>query len=154
MTSLNSGDIMHSPANRKLPQRRSRRNATSRRGARTSAVLFKKRGNIPNGSVPPYASISSRSRFTSRDLKAKVVRLGDGWRVNGKSTGSLDCFPSNYADSISAFPTNSQTRPKPVPIRGGRDESELEPNTADFRGDHHFWGHWAFMKTSRILTLI
>ena len=33
----------------KLPRRRSRRNTTLRRGARTSAILFKKRGNIPEG---------------------------------------------------------------------------------------------------------
>ena len=37
----------------KLPRRTSRRNTTLRRGARTSAVLLRKRGNIPNGSEPP-----------------------------------------------------------------------------------------------------
>ena len=52
--------------------------------------------------------------------------------MDGRSTGSLDCFPSKRAYSISAFPTDSQSRPPPAPIRGGRDESELEPNTADF----------------------
>ena len=74
-------------------------------------------------------------------LKAKVVRLGDGWQVDGRSSGSLDCFQSKWADSISAFPTDLQTRPPPAPIRGGRDESELEPNTANFKVDHHLWGH-------------
>ena len=138
---------------RKLPKRRSRRNTTERRGARTTAVFFKKRGNIPNGSVPPQESRSSSSRFTSRDLKAKVGRLGDGWQVDGRSIGSLDCFPSKWAYSISAFATDSQTRPLPAPIRGERDESELEPNTADFKVDHHLWGHWAFIRTSRLLTL-
>ena len=33
----------------KQPTRRSRRNTTLRRGARTSAVLFRKSENIPNG---------------------------------------------------------------------------------------------------------
>ena len=32
----------------KLPEQRSRQNTTARRGARTTAVFFKKRGNIPN----------------------------------------------------------------------------------------------------------
>ena len=62
------------------------------------------------------------SGFTSRDLKAKVVRLGHGRQVDGGSTGFLDCFPSKWADSISAFPTDSQTRPPPAPIRGGESE--------------------------------
>ena len=66
-------------------------------------------------------------------------RMASGWR----STGSLDCFPSKWADSISAFSTDSQARPLPAPIRGGRDESELNPNTPDFKVNHHLWGHWA-----------
>ena len=45
------------------------------------------------------------------------------------------------------------TRPPPTPIRGGRDESELELNTADFEVVHHLWGHWAFIRTSQLLTL-
>ena len=53
---------------------------------------------------------------------------------------------------ISAFLTDSQIRPPPAQIRGGRDESELEPNTADFNVDHHLWGHWAFIRTSRPIT--
>ena len=93
----------------------------------------KKEETFPMGQCH-IESRSSRSRFTSRDLKAKVVRLGDGWQVDGRSTESLGCFPSKWADSISAFPTYSQTRPPPAPIRE-RDESEHEPNTADFKVD-------------------
>ena len=37
----------------KLPKRASHRNTTLGRVARTSAVLLRKRGNIPNGSEPP-----------------------------------------------------------------------------------------------------
>ena len=51
-------------------------------------------------------------------MKAKVVRMGDRRQVDSRSTGSLDCFVSKWADSISAFPTDSQTRPPPAPIRG------------------------------------
>ena len=134
-------------------KRRTSRNTTEKRWARTTAVLFKKRGNITNGSVPPLESRSSRSCFTPHDLKAKIVRLGNRWQVDGRSTGSPYCFPSKWADSISAFPTDSQTTPRPAQIRRGRDESELEPNTADFRVDHHLWGHWAFIRTSQLLTL-
>ena len=32
--------------------------------------------------------------LTSFDLKAEVIRLGDGWQVSGRSTDSLDCVPS------------------------------------------------------------
>ena len=39
------------------------------------------------------------------------------------------------------------------PIRWRRDEFELEPNSADSRLDRHLWGHWVFIRTSRILTL-
>ena len=60
------------------------------------------------------------------------MRLGDGWQVDGRSTGSLDCFPS-WADSISAFPTDSQTRPPPAPnkrrkrrIRTRAEDSRLQ----------------------------
>ena len=48
-----------------------------RRGARTSAVLFRNGGSIPNGSVPPQGSKSNKRRLASPDLKAKVIRLGD-----------------------------------------------------------------------------
>ena len=56
----------------KLPRRTSRRNTALRRGAITSAVLLRKRGNIPIGSVPPYGSKSNKRRLTSLDLNAKV----------------------------------------------------------------------------------
>ena len=42
-------------------------------------LSLKKRGNIPNGSMPPYRSNYNNIRLTSLDLKAKVVCLGDGW---------------------------------------------------------------------------
>ena len=35
--------------------------------------------------------------------------------MDGRSTGSLDCFPSKWADKISAYPTDSQTRPPHPP---------------------------------------
>ena len=108
------------------PKRRSRRNAT--RGQTISSPLQKKNIYI-NGSVPPLESGANRSRLTSCDLQAKVVRLGDRWQVDGRSIGSLDCFPSEWADSTSAFSADSQTRPS------GRDGCKLEPNTADFRVD-------------------
>ena len=49
----NWGDIGLPSQARKLPRRTSRQNTTLRRGAITSAVLLRKRGNIPNGSLPP-----------------------------------------------------------------------------------------------------
>ena len=98
------------PQTGKLPKRLNRRNTTARQKVRASAVYFKKRRNIPNGSVPPQESRSNRSGFTSRDQKAKVVRLEDGSQVNGRSTGSQDCFPSRQVDSIS-LPSRPTHRP-------------------------------------------
>ena len=47
------GDIGLSPASRETNQTNKPQITTLRRGAITSAVLLRKRGNIPNGSVPP-----------------------------------------------------------------------------------------------------
>ena len=68
-------------------------------------------------------------------LKAKVIKLRDGWQVTSKSTDSLDCLPSKWSESRSALPTDSHTSPPPPPTSGGSDE--LKPNTADLRVDHH-----------------
>ena len=54
----------------KLPRRTRRRNTTLKRGARISAVLLRKRGNVPNGSVPPWGSKSNKRRLTSLDLES------------------------------------------------------------------------------------
>ena len=123
----NCGDISHSPANRKATKTKEQPKYHSEmRGQNLSCPLQKKKRT-----VPPQESRSNRSRFTSRDLKAKVVRLRVG------------LISIKLADCISAFPTDSETRPSLIAIRGGRDESEVEPNTADFRVDRHLWGHWA-----------
>ena len=99
-------------------------------GAITSAVLLK-RGNIPNGSVPPYRSKSNKRCPTSLDLKAKMVRLGDGWQVSGRLTAFLDCFLSKWSESRSALPTDSPS--SPPPSRTSRRNDELEKNTTDFK---------------------
>ena len=147
------GDISHSPANRKATQTKEPPKYHSEtRGQSLTRLLQKKRKHTQWVSATLGIQIQQEP-LASRDLKAKVVRLGDGWQVDGRFTGSLDCYTSKLADSISALQTYSHTRPPPTPIRGGRDESEFEPNTADFKVDHHLWGHWAFIRTSRLLTL-
>ena len=81
-TFRNWGIIALSQQAGKLPRRTSRRNTALRRGAITSAVLLRKRGNIPFRSVPPQGSKSNKRRLTSLDPNAKVVRLGVGWHVS------------------------------------------------------------------------
>ena len=77
-------------------------------GARTSAVLFRKRGNIPKGSVPPQGSKFNNRRLTSLDLKGKVARLGDGWQVSGKSTDSVTaCHPNDLTADQPYQPTRA-----------------------------------------------
>ena len=50
----NRGDIGLSPSSCETTQaNKPQKNATLRRGTRTSAVLLRKRASIPNGSVPP-----------------------------------------------------------------------------------------------------
>ena len=78
----------------------------------------------------------------------KVVKLGDGWQVSSRPTASLDCLLSKWSDSRSALPTDPHTSPPPSLTSGGNDE--LEPNTADFRVDHHLWGDWTFKRTSPV----
>ena len=101
----------------KLPRRTSRRNTTLRREAITSAVLIRKRGNRPNGSVSPWGSKSNKSC---------------------RSTASMDCLLLESSNSRSALPTDSHTSPPPSLTSGGNDQ--LVPNTADLRVDHHLWG--------------
>ena len=48
--------------------------------------------------------------------------------MDGRSTGSLECFPSKWADSISAFPTDSQTEIEgrnTMTVRGSRTQPFL-----------------------------
>ena len=111
-TLWNRGDISHSPAKKEnypneleseIPQRDY--------GPEPQLSSSKKEEAYPMGQCHHKNPDPARNRFTFRDLKAKVVRLGDGWQVDGRSIGSLDCFQLKWADSISAFPTDSQTRP-------------------------------------------
>ena len=82
---------------------------------------------------------SNKRHLTSLDLKAKVVRLADGWQVNGRSTSAihladfLDCLLSQLSDIRSASPTDSNTSPPPSPTSVGSDELEL--NTTDLGVD-------------------
>ena len=82
--------------------------------------------------------------------EAKAIRLRDGWQVSGWSTNSLDCLPSKWYYSESGFPTDSHARPRTQSTRGGNDE--LEPNTTDFRVDHHLWRDCMFIKTFLFLS--
>ena len=61
---------------------------------------------------------------------------------------SLDCLLSKWSDSRSALPTDPHTSPPPSLTSGGNDE--FEPNTADFRVDHHLWGDWTFIRISPV----
>ena len=45
---------------------------------------------MAKGSVPKQGSKSSKSRLTSLDLNAKMVRLEDGWEEDDRFTESLD----------------------------------------------------------------
>ena len=84
-TLRNWGDIGLSPASRETTKTNKHPEHCTKTGATTSAVFLRKRGNIPNDSVPPLGSNSNNIRLTSLDLKAKVVRLGDGCQVRCRS---------------------------------------------------------------------
>ena len=94
------------------------------------------------------ASKSNKRHLTSLDLKAKVVRLGDGWHVSGRSIASLDCS-SKWSNSRSVLPTDSHTSQPPSLTSGGNDE--LVPNTSNLRVDHHVWGDWTFYSPLKVL---
>ena len=126
----------------KLPRRTSHRNTTQKRGTITSAVLKKFRKHTQWVSAIIRVK-SNKRRLASLDLKAKVVKLGDGWQVSGRSTDTLKCLLSKWSDSRSVLPTDSHTSPPPPLTSGGIDE--LEPNTANLRVDHHLWGDWTFI---------
>ena len=83
--------------------------------------------------------------------EGKVIRLGDGLQVSGKSTAFLDCLLSKWSDSRSALQIDSHTSPPPSLTSGGN--AELEPNTGELRVDHHLWGDWTFIRTSLFLSL-
>ena len=145
-TIWNWGDISHSPANRKATQTKEPPKYHSETRIQNLSCPLQM-GQCHHRNPDPAGAAAPPVTWRQR------IVMGDGWQVDGRFTGFLDCFPSKWVDSISAFPIDSQTRPPPAPIRGERDESELEPNTADFRVDHNLWGHWAFIRTARLLTL-
>ena len=64
---------------------------------------------MPNESELPHGSNSNNRRMTLFDMKAKVVRLGDGSQVSGRfgklATDSLGCLLPNCYESRSAVPT-------------------------------------------------
>ena len=64
--------------------------------------------------------MSNKRHLTSLDLKAKVVRLGDGWQVSGRSIATLECLLSKWSDSRSALPNDSHTSPPPSLTSGGK----------------------------------
>ena len=59
--------------------------------------------------MPPSGSMSNKRCLTSLDLKAKVVRLWDGWKVSDRLTACVDYLLSKWSDSRSALPTDSCT---------------------------------------------
>ena len=61
-------------------------------------------------------SATIRRRLTSLDLKAKVIKLRDGWQVTSRSTDSLDCLLSTnthlairYSSVLSTCPNHLNT---------------------------------------------
>ena len=117
-TFWNWGDIGLSPASKKSIQTKKLHKHWSETGFQNISTSLEKkrmpcssllpRENIPNGSVSPYRSKSNKvkRRRTSHDLKAEGARLGDGWQVGGRSTGSLDYVLSKWSDSRSDLPTD------------------------------------------------
>ena len=72
------GGICLSPASRESSQTERPPKRYTEIGARTSAVLLRKRVNNLNTSLSQYGSMSKKRRQTSLDLKAKVIRVGNG----------------------------------------------------------------------------
>ena len=142
-TFRNWDDISLSPASRANTQTNSRQNTTLRRGAKPSAVLLKS-GNIPNGSVPSSGSKSNKRRLTSLDLKAKVIRLRDGWKAQINAPWTAYYKIDQTEDELYQPTHTSPHTPPPPPTNRGNDE--LGRNTADLRVDHHLWGYWAFIE--------
>ena len=108
---------------------------------------LQKWGNIPNMSMPPYESRSNRSRLTSSDLKAKLVRLGDRWQVDGRSQDPWTaCYQSWLTANPPFQPTHRQDHtPPPPPLHKKRRNRRIRTHTCYFRVDHYLWGHWAFI---------
>ena len=103
----------------KLPRWTSRRNTILWRGAIASSVLLRKRGNIPNWSVPIDLT---RPDFTRPEGKGgKTMR----WMASERQT------PDSLGFLLSALATDSHNTPPPSPTSVGNDE--LEPNTAVLR---------------------
>ena len=66
-----------------LPSRRIRRNTTLRRGARTSAVLFRIKGNIFKGSVPPQGSKFHKTGSKFHKTGPKFHKTGPKFHKTG-----------------------------------------------------------------------
>ena len=97
-------------------------------GCQIIRVLFRKSGNIFNGSVPPYVSKSNNRQLTSLDLSGKSGRrMTSEWQINR--------FPSLLVVKMiwlrSALPTYSHTNAPLPPTNGGHDK--LKPNIALLR---------------------
>ena len=90
-TFQNLCDIGLFPASKEITETNKPRKHYTKAAAITSAVLLRNRENIRNGLVPLWGYKSKKRCVTSLDLKAKVIRLEDGWQVSGRSTDSLDC---------------------------------------------------------------
>ena len=86
---------------------------------------FRRRNRDPAGATLPPVTWRQRCE-TGR-------RMASGWQI--------DWIPGLLSIKMGwqhiCLSTDSQTRPPPTPIRGERDLSKLEPNTADFKVDHH-----------------
>ena len=98
-TFRNWGDTGLSPASLETTQTNMQMKHHTTMGAIASAVLLRKRGDIPNGSVPPNGSMSNNRCLTSLDLRAKVVRLWDGWHVHSRWKDSLYWLLFKWSDS-------------------------------------------------------
>ena len=72
-TFRNWGDIGLSPARRETTQTNKPPKHYIKMGAITSTVLLRKRGYIPNGSVPPQGSKSNKRRLTVK--RAQLLKI-------------------------------------------------------------------------------
>ena len=118
-TLWNNGDIGLSPASWETTQTNKPPKHYAKTGARTSAVLVRTRGNIPNGSEPHKGPSLTKDawphstwrkmwqvswRLVLKELKENVTS-----KVSCRATDSLDYLPSKWSESRSAFPTDWST---------------------------------------------
>ena len=118
-----------------LPRWTSRQNTTLRHGAITPAGLWRKRGNIPNGSVPPEGSKSNKRWVVSFALEAKVIRLRNRWQVSGRSTDSPGLLIVKINRQVSltnrlALQSNTHTN------KWGQRRTRTEHRWLKIKGDH------------------